>query len=240
MIAEGILTTYEINDEISSNYKGFDRNMKWVNYTPEDKKMSYEDVLNTFGYVDRYLYKAMKIEDFGYAIEQGYITQEALENIINKYMRQDGFKVIPPKNSFGQYLWMVTTSDMDDPSALLHQVVEGSVYIVPTPENEDGFMYWYNHSDNKYYNPGDVIVVDSSMYLQAIYGEPEVAAEVIEPEESTEEETEEISVESVEEELQEEIIEPEETNDEVIAEETTEPEFWEIIEDPFNDTPEDE
>lgn len=169
MIAEGLLTTYEINDEISSNYKGFDNNMKWVNYTPEDKKMSYEEVLNTFGYVDKYLYKAMKIEDFGYAIEQGYITQEALTSIINTYMRQDGYKVIPPKNSYGQYLWMVTTSDMDDPSNSIHQIVDGSEYEIPTPENEEGFKYWYNHSDNKYYNPGDVIVVDSSMYLEAIY-----------------------------------------------------------------------
>ncbi len=169
MIAEGLLTTYEINDEISSNYKGFDSNMKWVNYTPEDKKMSYEEVLNTFGYVDKYLYKAMKIEDFGYAVEQGYITQEALESIINTYMRQDSYKVIPPKNLFGQYLWMVTTSDMDDPSSTLHQIIEGTEYEVPVPENEENFLYWYNHSDNKYYNPGDVIVVDSSMYLEAIY-----------------------------------------------------------------------
>ena len=234
MIAEGLLTTYEINDEISSNYKGFDRNMKWVNNTPEDKKMSYEDVLNTFGYVDRYLYKAMKIEDFGYAVEQGYITQEALENIINKYMRQDCFKVIPPKNSFGQYLWMVTTSDMDNPSDSLHQVVEGSEYIVPTPENEDGFMYWYNHSDNKYYNPGDVIVVDSSMYLQAIYGEPKTAKGEVEPEKLV------VVEETPEETNTEESIETTEEPTETITEETTEPEFWEIIEDPFNDTPEDE
>lgn len=169
MIAEGLLTTYEINDEISSNYKGFDSNMKWINYTPEDKKMSYEDVLNTFGYVDKYLYKAMKIEDFAYAIEQGYITQEALESIINIYMRQDGYKVVPPKNSSDQYLWMVTTSDDQDPTDTIHQYVEGSEYIVPTPEEQDNFLYWYNHSDNKTYSPGDSIEVDSSMYLEAIY-----------------------------------------------------------------------
>ena len=35
--------------------------------------------------------------------------------------------------------------------------------------NEENFLYWYNHSDNKYYNPGDEIEVDSSMYLEAIY-----------------------------------------------------------------------
>ena len=169
MIAEGLLTTYEINDEISSNYKGFDSDMKWVNYTPEDRKMSYEEVLNTFGYVDKYLYKAMKIEDFRYAVEQGYISQEELGRIIEKYMRNDDFKIIPPTNDEGQYLWMVTTSDDNNPSSTTHQMVEDSEYVVPTPNNTENFKYWYNHSDNKRYQPGDIIIVDSSMYLEAIY-----------------------------------------------------------------------
>lgn len=169
MIAEGLLTTYEINNEISSNYKEFDNDLKWVNYTPEDKKMSYEEVLNTFGYVDKYLYKAMKIEDFKYAIEQGFITQEALESIIKTYMRQDGYKVIPPKDNNGKYLWIVATSDDNDPSDISHQMVEDSEYIVPEPKDNKNFKYWYNHSDNKQYQPGDKIIVDSSMYLEAIY-----------------------------------------------------------------------
>ena len=111
----------------------------------------------------------MKLEDFGYAVEQGYITQEALASIVNTYMRHDEYKVMPPKDEFGNYLWMVTTSDDINPSDPTHQIVEGTYYLVPTPNNEENFLYWYNHSDNKVYYPGDEIEVDSSMYLEAIY-----------------------------------------------------------------------
>ena len=64
---------------------------------------------------------------------------------------------------------MVVTSDDTDPSDISHQMVEGSTYTVPVPNNTDGFLYWYNHSNNKTYNPDDIIEVDSSMYLEAIY-----------------------------------------------------------------------
>lgn len=47
--------------------------------------------------------------------------------------------------------------------------VEGSEYIVPMPKESDNFLYWYNHSDNKIYNPSDIIEVDSGMYLEAFY-----------------------------------------------------------------------
>ena len=169
MIAEGLLTTFEINDEISSNYKGFTEDLKWKEQTPEDKLLSYEELIKTYGYVDKYLYKTLKLADFKYAVEKGYLTQSTLQDIITKFMINANYRVTPPKDIFGHYLWMVTTSDTDNPCDTKYQMIEGSTYTVPTPEKEEGFLYWYNHSDNKTYNPGDEIEVDSSMYLEAIY-----------------------------------------------------------------------
>ena len=169
VIANGLLTTYEINNDISSNYKGFTDRMIWASQTPEDRLLSYEELINTFGYVDKYLYKTLKLADFKYAVEEGFITQAELIEIINKFMMNDNYRYIPPKDEFGNYLWMVTTSDDENINSLLHQMVEGETFIVPTPKNEENFAYWYNHSDNKHYQPGDEIEVDSSMYLEAIY-----------------------------------------------------------------------
>ena len=78
-------------------------------------------------------------------------------------------KVNPPTNENGERLWMVTTSDDYDPSDIIHHYVEGSEYVVPMPKESDNFLYWYNHSDNKIYNPSDIIEVDSGIYLEAFY-----------------------------------------------------------------------
>ena len=169
VIAEGLLTTFEIKDEISSNYKGFDNELKWLNQTPEDRKLSYEEFVQIFGSVDRYLFKTLKLEDFKYAIDEGMISQEVLMQIVDKYMIGADFKVAVPTDNNGNKLWMVTTSDDSNPCSNEHLMVEGSSYTIPTPKNSNNFKYWYNHSDNKYYSPGDVIPVDSSMYLEAIY-----------------------------------------------------------------------
>jgi hypothetical protein len=78
-------------------------------------------------------------------------------------------KVLPPTDINGNRLWMVTTSDdtnLMDPS---HQYIEGSSYVVPNPVNSTNFIHWYNQSDNKIYNPGDILEVDSGIYLEAIY-----------------------------------------------------------------------
>ena len=77
--------------------------------------------------------------------------------------------LMPATNNNGTRLWMVTTSDDTDLSNTSHQLEEGTIYTVPTPNNEEGFVNWYNSSDNKYYNPGDTIEVYGGMHLTAIY-----------------------------------------------------------------------
>lgn len=168
MITNDILTTYEIYNNVS-NYHGFGENLKWVNYPPSESLLSYEDMISQFGYVDKYLFKAFKMEDINYGLTNGVISVDDLNDLFSNYLMNNDRKVEPDKDDTGIRLWMVTTSDDNNPSKKSHQLEEGSTYKVPEPENQEGFKYWYNHSDNKYYNPGDLIEVDSSMYLEAIY-----------------------------------------------------------------------
>ena len=53
--------SFEITDEVSSNYKGFDNNLKWATKTPTNKLISYEELIKTFGYVDKYLYPLSEV-----------------------------------------------------------------------------------------------------------------------------------------------------------------------------------
>ena len=145
---------------------GFDENLKWQNTEIVRSDMYTYD---NFTYLDKYLFKSFRLEETKYLIETGLVTPEEFEDLFNNYLMDNDKKVIPPRDGEGHYLWMVTTSDDENPNDTVHQMVEGSTYIVPTPNNEENFLYWYNHSDNKTYSPGDEIEVDSSMYLEAIY-----------------------------------------------------------------------
>ena len=165
LITNNILTTYEIYNNVS-NFMGFGNNLKWQNTEIVRSDMfTYDD----FTYLDKYLFKVFRLEETKYLLNTGLVTQEQFNDLYNNYLMDNDKKVIPPKNDEGKYLWMVTTSDDNNPDDISHQMVEDSTYIVPTPNNNNNFKYWYNHSDNKTYQPGDTIIVDSSMYLEAIY-----------------------------------------------------------------------
>ena len=165
LITNNILTTYEIYNNVS-NFMEFDNNLKWKNTDVVRSDMfTYDD----FTYLDKYLFKVFRLEETKYLLNTGLVTQEQFNDLYNNYLMDNDKKVIPPKNDEGKYLWMVTTSDDNNPDDISHQMVEDSTYIVPTPNNNNNFKYWYNHSDNKTYQPGDTIIVDSSMYLEAIY-----------------------------------------------------------------------
>ena len=165
LITNDILTTYEIYGNVS-NFMGFGDNLKWLNTEEVRNDMfTYEDL----PYMDHYLFKVFRLEETKYLLNRGLVSQAEFDDLYQNYLLNNDKKVKPPTNVDGNYLWMVTTSDDDNPSDVSHQMVEGSEFTVPEANNTDGFTSWYNHSDNKYYQPGDVITVDSSMYLEAIY-----------------------------------------------------------------------
>lgn len=165
LITNNILTTYEIYNNVS-NFMDFDDNLKWQNTEVVRNDMyTYDDFL----YLDKYLYKVFRLEETKYLVNSGLVSVEQFDDLFSNYLMNNDKKVNPPTNGSGETLWMVTTSDDEDPTDTIHQRVEGSKYMVPTPEEQDNFLYWYNHSDNKTYSPGDIIEVDSSMYLEAIY-----------------------------------------------------------------------
>ena len=99
-------------------------------------------------------------------IDNNLITRNELDRLLSEYpMLLYGIN----KDSNNNNLYMVTTSDFVNPDNLEYLVKENSVFNIPYPKNQNGFKYWYNHSDNKIYYPNDNIVVYNSIYLEAIY-----------------------------------------------------------------------
>lgn len=167
IITNDILTTYEIFSNIS-NFMEFDSNLKWKNTDIVRSDMyTYDD----FTYLPRYIYKAFRLEETKYLVNNGLVSPEQFSYLFNKFLTEENKMLMPPTNENGTRLWMVTTSDDTDPSNIRHQLEEGSTYTVPTPVNTKGFVKWYNSSDNKYYLPGDTIKVYGGMHLTAIYEE---------------------------------------------------------------------
>ena len=165
LITNNILTTYEIYNNVS-NFMGFDANLKWQNTEIVRSDMfTYDD----FSYLDKYIYKTFRLEETKYLLNTGLVTQEEFNDLFYNYLMNNDKKVLPPTDINGNRLWMVTTSDDTNLMDTSHQYIEGSSYVVPNPVNSTNFIHWYNHSDNKLYNPGDILEVDSGIYLEAIY-----------------------------------------------------------------------
>lgn len=165
LIANNLLTTFEIFENVS-NFMDFGENLKWKNTEIVRSDMyTYDD----FSYLPRYIYKAFRLEETKYLVNTGLVTPEQFTYLFNQYLTDNDKMLHPPTNSHGTRLWMVTTSDDTDLSNTRYQLEEGSIYTVPTPANEEGFVHWYNSSDNKYYSPGDTIEVYGGMHLTAIY-----------------------------------------------------------------------
>ena len=145
---------------------GFDENLKWqIADIVRSDMYTYE----TFSYLFKYFFKTFRLEEAKYVLENGIVTMEQFKDLFDNYLMNDNRKVLPPEDENGNRLWMVTTSDNYDLNNPSHQLIEGSSYTIPDPDNTENFLYWYNHSDNKHYQPGEVIEVDSSIYLEAIY-----------------------------------------------------------------------
>ncbi len=165
LIANNILTTYEIFDNIS-NFMDFGENLKWQNTEIVRSDMyTYDD----FTYLPRYIYKAFRLEETKYLVNSGLVSPDEFTYLFTQYLTDGNKMLMPPTNNNETRLWMVTTSDDTDLSNTTHQLEEGTIYTVPTPNNEEGFVNWYNSSDNKYYNPGDTIEVYGGMHLTAVY-----------------------------------------------------------------------
>ena len=165
IIANGLLTTYEIFNNVS-NFMGFGENLKWqITDIVRSDMFTYQD----FPYLFKYIYKTFRLQEIKYLLANNLVTMDEFQYLFNMYLMNDERRVSPPMDNLNNRLWMVTTSDDVDPNNTSHRLIEGSSYTIPTPQNSNGFLYWYNHSDNKHYQPGDIIEVDSSIYLEAIY-----------------------------------------------------------------------
>ena len=72
-----------------------------------------------------------------------------------------------PISKSGERYWMVTlsTNNLTENNKNLYLKKEGSIYILPDGKD---IKYWYNASDNKFYEPGSKVVVRHGMHFMKI------------------------------------------------------------------------
>ena len=168
VIANDVLTT-DPNIMISNQY-GFVDNVKWPNGT---RKNIINDKNNLYDYnlfsdiMPYYMYKALRVDEGKYVVDQGMISFELLKyylasNPANSYYFKD-----LPKNDNGKRLIMVTTS-LDDVNLYNRYKFiyeEGSYYTLPIKNNIKCYL---NTTNNTCYSGGSKIKVDTSTHFIAI------------------------------------------------------------------------
>lgn len=160
VIAENLLTTDALL--VVSNMYSFDKNLKWSNEREEFLKKNdlfiYEDWQTLF---PSHIFKGFRMAEAKILTYKGLLDIGLFDRVLNAKM------VEPPKTKLGNNKWMVTVQD--NLSILENQFYEeGSIYTLPKPiKTNKIFLGWYNHADNKYYQPGDKIKIIYGMYFEA-------------------------------------------------------------------------
>lgn len=118
------------------------------------------------GFFPKYLYYGYRMAEGKNPYNQGKLSIEYIAELLNI----NNTKALM-KDSLGNTLWMVTTSDdkitLSNKNKFLKK--EGSYYILPKPKNSNGFMGWLNTGDNKIYKPGDKVEVLYGTHFLAKY-----------------------------------------------------------------------
>ena len=115
------------------------------------------------------MYKGFRVEEAGYLINNNLVDLNSFKKYITTFIVNPRMVKAPIKINDDRH-WMVTTSEdkvsNSNKNSFLRK--EGSEYILPT-SNKKNFKCWYNTSDNSFYQPGDRIVVNHGIYLEAVY-----------------------------------------------------------------------
>ena len=149
LFANSLLTT-DTTSSISNIYgfkdnaiygEGFDK----INNGP---KLEYKDI----SVIPYYLYKGLNLQNALVLVNNGldvdFLSRFTLENTKK------------PINKNGNNYWYL---NINGKAKLLK---EGTIYKLPKTNN---IKAYYNTSDNKYYYPGDKIIVNHGIYLESIY-----------------------------------------------------------------------
>ncbi len=163
IFANDILTTDGM--VILSNLYGFEGNIKWKDRTNKLNDLyTYDDFKDIMPY---YMFKGLRVEEG--KVLSNYLSLSDLRRYLLVNQLNDNMLLQPIKNSSGERLWMVSTSDDDLSDKKKYLNVEGSYYKLKEPINKVNFKYWYNTADSKIYYPNDIIEITNSMHFIAVY-----------------------------------------------------------------------
>ena len=160
IFANNILTTD--GTVILSNLYEFGDNINWINR--DYNKLSLYDYSLFSDIMPYYMFKGLRVEE-GKVLEN-YLDFNTFRNYLIYNQLNEDMLLKPDTNSLGNRLWMVTTSDDNVINCSDYLYEEGSYYKLKKPKN--GFKYWYNTADGKYYSPNDVVCVDYGMHFIAV------------------------------------------------------------------------
>ncbi len=166
IIANNFLTTDRYT--AISNLYGFVDNAKW----PQSKYDILSDSNNIVSYelfkgiLPYYLFVGFRVREAGVLFNYAQINMEDFSKYIGTFITSDEF-LIKPIQKNNQNYWMVTTSldKVNDNNKASFLQREGSTIMLPRDAN---VKKWYSTSENKYYLPGDYVVVNHGMYFEAI------------------------------------------------------------------------
>lgn len=164
VIANDILTTD--GTVVLSNLYGFDKNVTW----PKERiaimnngVYSYDDFKDILPY---YMFKGMRVEE-GKHLENFGLSKEIFKYYLANNQVNDHMIKYVDTNSKGNRVWMVTTSldNVNEFNKSNYLIEEGTYY---TLRIVNGVKKYYSTSENKYYNPGDIIKIEHGMHFIAI------------------------------------------------------------------------
>ena len=172
VVSNDILTT--LGDSVVGNMYGFNDDLTWKTVRQEIIKDSnnmfeYELVKDVIPY---YMYKGLRVAEYKYISNLGYFDANDLQKYVNYLGNINSNLLLKPEtNESGNRVWMITTSDDElnpiNKDNYLYE--EGSYYTFKEPKNKDNFIGWYDTTDSKYYQPGDVIKVLNATHFIAKY-----------------------------------------------------------------------
>lgn len=161
-IANNFLTTD--GTLITSNMFSFDDDLTWSDERDEFLKQNdlfhYEDWKE---YFPQHIFKGFRMAEAKNIYNKGLLNIEVYYYMLSNLISN------PIKDSEGNNLWMITTSDDNIVNKKDYLMKEGSYYTLKEPIDEFKFKYWYNTADGIKYLPGDKIEVIYGMHFIAVY-----------------------------------------------------------------------
>lgn len=162
IIANNFLTTD--GTLITSNMFSFDDDLTWSDERDEFLKQNdlfhYEDWKE---YFPQHIFKGFRMAEAKNIYNKGLLNIEVYYYMLSNLISN------PIKDSEGNNLWMITTSDDNIVNKKDYLMKEGSYYTLKEPIDEFKFKYWYNTADGIKYLPGDQIEVIYGMHFIAVY-----------------------------------------------------------------------